>query len=102
MPGLGLECDEQDEQAISLLRELFGVATLGVRYRITASAQGGVVRAEVTAPLRVLGSLDEPGDGGIDFLIEKLAVKDAADKLRLHEAYERARLTDYQTREAIA
>lgn len=102
LPGLGLECDEQDPQAASGVRDLFGVPTLGISYRVTVTAEHEMIRTSVAAPLRVLGALGEPGDGGIGFLIEKLDVKDEGERTRLRNAYQLARQQDYQTRRVIA
>jgi len=102
LPVLGLECDEQHPQAVSKVRDLFGVATLGINYCVTVTAEHGITRTSVSAPLRILGTLDEPGDGGIGFLLEKLGVKDEAEKARLRNAYQLGRQYDYQARRAIA
>jgi hypothetical protein len=76
---LNLAHAEDDPIAVSEIRKLVAVATLGVEYNISVVADRPPTRTTLCVPLRVLESFEEEGDGGISALVERLAIKDESE-----------------------
>jgi tetratricopeptide (TPR) repeat protein len=102
LPSLGLGYSEQDENALTQLRSLVGLATLGIQFDARLLTEQGIINVNVSAPLRILLSLEEGGDGGIGGLVNKLDVQTEAERDRIRHAHERARHDDFQIRRLIA
>jgi tetratricopeptide (TPR) repeat protein len=101
LPGLNLICKEGNEIA-SEVKRLVGLATLEMQYDVAVFAEQETSSWTLTAPLRVLLSMDRGGDGGIDSLLEGLAGVDQAEKKARGETYRQIRQVDDEMRRQIA
>ena len=55
LPSLSLDVDDSNQTAVTEVRNLFGVPTLKVEYRVAIVADRLPKRTTLTAPLRVIG-----------------------------------------------
>jgi hypothetical protein len=102
LPKLNLDYDNEDENAVTQLRSLVGLATLVAQFEVSIFTNQGIINRMLSAPLRLLLSLEEEGDGGIGTLVNNLPIKTETERSLLFQAYERERLIDFQIRAAIA
>jgi tetratricopeptide (TPR) repeat protein len=90
-----------DNQQMQNLRELVGLPTLEVQFKVVVFSSQQTLNQSFCAPLRLFLRLEEDNDGGVTSLTDNLGLG-AAETESIRTSYQSLRRLDHDTRSGLA